>query len=89
MLVQTGNIVYRINRAHGLHSGGKEEGADAVEGNQCDESKDTICSVCLREKTKKLQRRKPGIEPKNVNDVPGLKRKQCPACTLVGIPYES
>src|SRR6185369_10421412 len=44
--VQTDNIVYRINRAHGLHSGGKEEGADAVEGNQCDESKDTICSVC-------------------------------------------
>ena len=23
--VQTGNIVYRINRAHGLHSGGKEK----------------------------------------------------------------
>jgi hypothetical protein len=33
--VQTGNIVYRMNRAHGLQCGGKEEGADAVEGNQC------------------------------------------------------
>src|SRR5258707_15119563 len=33
--VQTGNIVYRINRAHGLHCVGQEEGADAVEGNQC------------------------------------------------------
>ena len=40
--VQTGNIVYRINRAHGLHCGGKEESADASEGNQCHESKDTI-----------------------------------------------
>jgi len=34
--VQTGKIVYRINRAHGLHCIGQEEGADAVEGNQCD-----------------------------------------------------
>jgi hypothetical protein len=33
--VQTGKIVYRINRAHGLHCVGKEEIADAVEGNQC------------------------------------------------------
>jgi hypothetical protein len=34
--VQTGNIVYRINRAHGLQCIGKEEEiADAVEGNQC------------------------------------------------------
>ncbi len=40
--VQTGNIVYRINRAHGLQSDGKEEGADAVEGNQCHGPKDSI-----------------------------------------------
>jgi hypothetical protein len=33
--VQTGNIVYRMNRAHGLHWVGKEEDADAVERNQC------------------------------------------------------
>src|SRR5262245_44071542 len=40
--VQTGNIVYRINRAHGLHCVGKEEVADAVEGNQCHGPKDSI-----------------------------------------------
>ena len=34
--VQTGKIVYRINRAHGLHCIGQQEGTDAVEGNQCD-----------------------------------------------------
>jgi len=33
--VQTGNIVYGLNRAHGLHWIGKEGPADAVEGNQC------------------------------------------------------
>ena len=33
--VQTGNMVYGINRAHGLHWVGKEGPADAVEGNQC------------------------------------------------------
>jgi hypothetical protein len=43
-MVQTGNIVYRINRAHGLHFVGKEEGADAVEGNQCHGSKSSIDS---------------------------------------------
>jgi hypothetical protein len=34
--VQTGKMVDRINRAHGLHWVGKEELADAMEGNQCD-----------------------------------------------------
>ena len=33
--VQTGNMVYEINRAHGLQWIGKEGFADAVEGNQC------------------------------------------------------
>ena len=42
--VQTGNIVYRMNRAHGLQCGGKEESANAVEGNQCHGSKNTIDS---------------------------------------------
>jgi hypothetical protein len=42
--VQTGNIVYRINRAHGLHCVGQEEDADAVEGNQCHGPKNSIDS---------------------------------------------
>jgi len=40
--VQTGNMVYRINRVHGLHCIGKEEIADAVEGNQCHGPKNSI-----------------------------------------------
>jgi hypothetical protein len=43
-VVQTGNIVYRMNRAHGLHCIGKEEGADAVEGNQCHGPKNSVDS---------------------------------------------
>jgi hypothetical protein len=42
--VQTGNIVYRINRAHGLQYIGKEEIADAVEGNQCHGTTNSIDS---------------------------------------------
>ena len=42
--VQTGNIVYRINRAHGLHCDGKEAGADAVERNQCHGPKNSVDS---------------------------------------------
>jgi hypothetical protein len=42
--VQTGNIVYRMNRAHGLHCVGKEEDADAVEGNQCHGPKNSVDS---------------------------------------------
>jgi hypothetical protein len=42
--VQTGNIVYRMNRAHGLHCVGKEEDADAVEGNQCHGPENSIDS---------------------------------------------
>jgi hypothetical protein len=44
ILVQTGNIVYRINRAHGLQCVGMEEGADAVEGNQCHGPKNSVDS---------------------------------------------
>jgi hypothetical protein len=34
-MVQTGNMIYKTNRAHGLQCIGKEGDADAVEGNQC------------------------------------------------------
>jgi hypothetical protein len=36
--VQTGKMIYSINRADGLHWVGKEELADAMKGNQCDGS---------------------------------------------------
>ena len=42
--VQTGNIIYRTNRAHGLRCIGKEETADAVEANQCYGPKNSIDS---------------------------------------------
>ena len=42
--VQTGNMIYRTNRAHGLQWIGKEEIADAVEGNQCHGTTNSIDS---------------------------------------------
>jgi hypothetical protein len=42
--VQTGNMIYRTKRAHGLQWIGKEEIADAVEGNQCHGTTNSIDS---------------------------------------------
>ncbi len=42
--VQTGNMIYRTSRAHGLQWIGKEEITDAVEGNQCHGTTNSIDS---------------------------------------------
>jgi hypothetical protein len=42
--VQTGNMIYKTNQAHGLQWIGKEEIADAVEGNQCHGTTNSIDS---------------------------------------------
>ncbi len=42
-MVQTGKMVYRINRAHGLPCLGKEDLADAMEGPQLIPSVGSLC----------------------------------------------